>query len=31
MSPDYSAPVSTSTAILAAVPLQVHAIGNVEA
>jgi multidrug efflux system membrane fusion protein len=31
MPPDYSAPVTTATATLATVPLQVHAIGNVEA
>ncbi len=29
--PDYSAPVTTATATLASVPIQVHAIGNVEA
>ncbi|MGA2074508.1 MAG: efflux RND transporter periplasmic adaptor subunit [Terriglobia bacterium] len=29
--PDYSAPVTTGTATLATVPVQVHAIGNVEA
>ena len=29
--PDYSAPVTTATATLATVPIQVHAIGNVEA
>jgi multidrug efflux system membrane fusion protein len=29
--PDYSAPVTTAAATLAAVPVQVHAIGNVEA
>ena len=31
MPPDYSAPVTTATATLATVPMQVHAIGNVEA
>jgi len=31
MPPDYSAPVTTATAALATVPIQVHAIGNVEA
>ena len=31
MPPDYSAPVTTATATLATVPIQVHAIGNVEA
>jgi multidrug efflux system membrane fusion protein len=31
MPPDYSAPVTAATATLATVPLQVHAIGNVEA
>jgi len=31
MVPDYSAPVTIATARLAAVPVQVHAIGNVEA
>jgi multidrug efflux system membrane fusion protein len=31
MPPDYSAPVTTATATLKAVPIQVHAIGNVEA
>ena len=29
--PDYSAPVTTGTATLATVPVEVHAIGNVEA
>jgi len=31
MVPDYSAPVTTASANVAAVPVQVHAIGNVEA
>jgi len=31
MPPDYSAPVTAATATLATVPIQVHAIGNVEA
>jgi multidrug efflux system membrane fusion protein len=31
MPPDYSAPVTTARATLATVPIQVHAIGNVEA
>jgi multidrug efflux system membrane fusion protein len=31
MLPDYSAPVTTATAALRTVPIQVQAIGNVEA